>query len=359
MRARRRSGSMHGACGSRSGGTQAPCVTTGGGGGAGCALSGESRSAPATCLSAAGGSFRFRVAEVRGGWGGNGGGVIRGLVLGGSRCRAASPHGGQHRTGPNRLLGGCGGSPRPSPSPFPPPPGPVMADLILNVDFAPSERPGKKETGNRKHKSFLQRRRTLERRGVLKQKQLPVAQPPPGRGSRQKPGPRGRRDKKQEAATRKGPEKPTSIPPKPCPKVNGPPSIAQPGATSCPGSKGTGLSSKPKTTAWGTAKRNQKAPSFPPQPTKLVAIDCEMVGTGPGGRTSDLARCSIVGYQGDIMYDQYIRPTAPIVDYRTRWSGIRRQHMVNAIPFSKAQREVCSCLRFWVDAARGWGWGAP
>ncbi|XP_074897005.1 interferon-stimulated 20 kDa exonuclease-like 2 [Buteo buteo] len=219
-----------------------------------------------------------------------------------------------------------------------------MADLILNVDFAPSERPGKKETGNRKHKSFLQRRRTLERRGVLKQKQLPVAQPPPGRGSRQKPGPRGRRDKKQEAATRKGPEKPTSIQPKTCPKVNGPTSVAQPGVTSCPGSKGTGFSSKPKTTAWGTAKRNQKAPSFPPQPTKLVAIDCEMVGTGPGGRTSDLARCSIVGYQGDVMYDQYIRPTAPIVDYRTRWSGIRRQHMVNAIPFSKAQREILRIL---------------
>uniref|UniRef100_A0A8C0C022 Interferon stimulated exonuclease gene 20 like 2 n=1 Tax=Buteo japonicus TaxID=224669 RepID=A0A8C0C022_9AVES len=40
----------------------------------------------------------------------------------------------------------------------------------------------------------------------------------------------------------------------------------------------------------------------------------------------------------------YIRPTAPIVDYRTRWSGIRRQHMVNAIPFSKAQREILRIL---------------
>ncbi|NXS68256.1 I20L2 protein, partial [Pandion haliaetus] len=79
-------------------------------------------------------------------------------------------------------------------------------------------------------------------------------------------------------------------------------------------------------------------------PTKLVAIDCEMVGTGPGGRTSDLARCSIVGYQGDVMYDQYIRPAAPIVDYRTRWSGIRRQHMVNAVPFGKAQREILRIL---------------
>uniref|UniRef100_A0A8D0FLT6 Interferon stimulated exonuclease gene 20 like 2 n=1 Tax=Strix occidentalis caurina TaxID=311401 RepID=A0A8D0FLT6_STROC len=79
-------------------------------------------------------------------------------------------------------------------------------------------------------------------------------------------------------------------------------------------------------------------------PRKLVAIDCEMVGTGPGGRTSALARCSIVSYGGDVLYDQYVRPTAPIVDYRTRWSGIRRQHMANAVPFGKAQREILRIL---------------
>lgn len=71
-----------------------------------------------------------------------------------------------------------------------------------------------------------------------------------------------------------------------------------------------------------------------------MAIDCEMVGTGPGGCTSSLARCSIVGYEGDVLYDSYVRPTEPIVDYRTRWSGIRKKHMVNAVPFCKAQREV-------------------
>ncbi|NWR63674.1 I20L2 protein, partial [Bucorvus abyssinicus] len=79
-------------------------------------------------------------------------------------------------------------------------------------------------------------------------------------------------------------------------------------------------------------------------PTKLVAIDCEMVGTGPGGRTSALARCSIVSYDGDVIYDQYVRPAAPIVDYRTRWSGIRRQHMLNAVPFARAQREILRIL---------------
>uniref|UniRef100_A0A8C3KDQ4 Interferon stimulated exonuclease gene 20 like 2 n=1 Tax=Calidris pygmaea TaxID=425635 RepID=A0A8C3KDQ4_9CHAR len=44
------------------------------------------------------------------------------------------------------------------------------------------------------------------------------------------------------------------------------------------------------------------------------------------------------------MYDSYVRPAAPIVDYRTRWSGIRRHHMENAVPFLKAQREILRIL---------------
>ncbi|NWH41666.1 I20L2 protein, partial [Chloropsis hardwickii] len=82
----------------------------------------------------------------------------------------------------------------------------------------------------------------------------------------------------------------------------------------------------------------------PPAPAKLVAMDCEMVGTGPGGRTNALARCSIVTYEGDIVYDRYVRPEAPIVDYRTRWSGIRRHHMDKAVPFRRAQQQVLQIL---------------
>ncbi|XP_037688935.1 apoptosis-enhancing nuclease [Choloepus didactylus] len=80
-------------------------------------------------------------------------------------------------------------------------------------------------------------------------------------------------------------------------------------------------------------------------PSKCVAIDCEMVGTGPRGRVSELARCSVVSYHGDVLYDKYIRPEMPIVDYRTRWSGITRQHMRTAIPFQVAQKEILKLLK--------------
>lgn len=47
-------------------------------------------------------------------------------------------------------------------------------------------------------------------------------------------------------------------------------------------------------------------------PSKMVAIDCEMVGTGPKGHVSSLARCSIVNYNGDVLYDEYILPPATL-----------------------------------------------
>lgn len=81
------------------------------------------------------------------------------------------------------------------------------------------------------------------------------------------------------------------------------------------------------------------------KPGKCVAIDCEMVGTGPGGRTSELARCSVVNYRGDVVYDKYIKPQLPIRDYRTRWSGITKHHMTDAIPFKTAQKEILNILK--------------
>ncbi|XP_014799817.1 PREDICTED: apoptosis-enhancing nuclease [Calidris pugnax] len=81
------------------------------------------------------------------------------------------------------------------------------------------------------------------------------------------------------------------------------------------------------------------------RPGKYVAIDCEMVGTGPQGRQSELARCSVVNYDGDVIYDKYVQPELPIVDYRTRWSGITKRHMKNAIPFKAAQAEILKILK--------------
>ncbi|XP_075431305.1 apoptosis-enhancing nuclease isoform X2 [Ascaphus truei] len=101
----------------------------------------------------------------------------------------------------------------------------------------------------------------------------------------------------------------------------------------------------------GLSMPGSSASSRPPSPVawlkpgNCVAIDCEMVGTGPGGRISELARCSVVNYRGDVVYDKFIKPELPIADYRTQWSGITKKHMNNAISFKAAQKEIVNILK--------------
>lgn len=92
--------------------------------------------------------------------------------------------------------------------------------------------------------------------------------------------------------------------------------------------------------------RSSPCPSSCPGscPTSVVALDCEMVGTGPGGRRSEVARCSILDYHGNVLYNKYIRPCQPVTDFRTRWSGIRKHHLRNATPFTQAREEILGIL---------------
>lgn len=79
-------------------------------------------------------------------------------------------------------------------------------------------------------------------------------------------------------------------------------------------------------------------------PNKYLALDCEMVGAGPKGSISQLARCSVVSYEGDVVFDKFIKPPMPVTDYRTRWSGIRRSDLVNATPYAEARKEILKLI---------------
>lgn len=57
--------------------------------------------------------------------------------------------------------------------------------------------------------------------------------------------------------------------------------------------------------------------------TKTLAMDCEMVGTGPEGRDSVIARVSIVNAYSECIYDEYVKPKEKITDFRTEISGVR------------------------------------
>ncbi|KAK7751388.1 Adenylosuccinate synthase [Diatrype stigma] len=77
---------------------------------------------------------------------------------------------------------------------------------------------------------------------------------------------------------------------------------------------------------------------------RYVAIDCEMVGVGPEGRDSVLARVSLVDFHGRQVYDSLVRPREPVTDWRTAITGLTPRSMRAARAFEVVQREVADLL---------------
>ncbi|NXS43285.1 REXO4 exonuclease, partial [Balaeniceps rex] len=78
--------------------------------------------------------------------------------------------------------------------------------------------------------------------------------------------------------------------------------------------------------------------------TRAVAMDCEMVGVGPKGEDSIVARVSIVNQFGKCVYDKYVKPTEKVTDYRTAVSGIRPENINTGEDFKTVQKEVADIL---------------
>lgn len=80
-------------------------------------------------------------------------------------------------------------------------------------------------------------------------------------------------------------------------------------------------------------------------PTKALAMDCEMVGVGKDGAESVLARVSIVNQHGHCIYDKFVKPREKITDFRTHVSGVRPHNLRNAEDFLVVQKEVADLLK--------------
>ena len=61
--------------------------------------------------------------------------------------------------------------------------------------------------------------------------------------------------------------------------------------------------------------------------TRALAIDCEMVGVGPRGTESAVARVALVNEEGACVYHKFVKPKLPVTDYRTAVSGIRPEDL--------------------------------
>lgn len=82
--------------------------------------------------------------------------------------------------------------------------------------------------------------------------------------------------------------------------------------------------------------------------TRVIAIDCEMVGVGEDGRDSILARVSLVNQLNQCIYDKYVLPTETVTDYRTHVSGVRPEDLKKANgaeKFDVVQKEVSELIK--------------
>ncbi|XP_045900947.1 interferon-stimulated 20 kDa exonuclease-like 2 isoform X1 [Micropterus dolomieu] len=233
-----------------------------------------------------------------------------------------------------------------------------MSDITINLCSSDDTAQRRTPAGNRKRKNIWHRRKMqyLERKGYMEGKHNYNHRMEQYRHDQGPPRPNG--------AAAQRPSLPTSTHNKNIPH---PSSTA--GASHCSSKPSTSTHSMPSFTATVDRIGHQEKPKGPVNtestaatpsvssnckptakqtstgiPTKYLAIDCEMVGTGPKGSISQLARCSIVSYEGDVVYDKFINPAMPVTDYRTRWSGIRRSDLTNATPYAVARKEILKLL---------------
>ncbi|EIM92605.1 uncharacterized protein STEHIDRAFT_46712 [Stereum hirsutum FP-91666 SS1] len=100
-----------------------------------------------------------------------------------------------------------------------------------------------------------------------------------------------------------------------------------------------------------------------PSSDQILSLSCTVVGVGPGGSTSMLARVAITDFRGENIYERYVAPTLQVTDYRTGVTGITEEHLSRysifplrrpvidpcyagtAYKFSQVQRQVADIIR--------------
>lgn len=98
-----------------------------------------------------------------------------------------------------------------------------------------------------------------------------------------------------------------------------------------------------------TSKATSTVPYDRPMQKRDIyfALDCEMVGVGPEGLDSALARLSIINWDKELVLDTYVKVKEKVTDYRTFVSGIRQEHIESesAMTLKEVQKAASQILR--------------
>lgn len=93
---------------------------------------------------------------------------------------------------------------------------------------------------------------------------------------------------------------------------------------------------------WETVSEEEKS--------KYLALDCEMVGVGADGKTSRLARATVVNWDHEILLDTFVKVPEKVTDFRTWVSGVRPKDIrpgINsqAMDLNECRRKVGNLIK--------------
>lgn len=78
---------------------------------------------------------------------------------------------------------------------------------------------------------------------------------------------------------------------------------------------------------------------------QYVGLDCEMVGIGSSGKRSVLARACVVDFDGNKLYDSFVKPKSFVTDFRTKYSGVRKSDLRSG--YAVTIEEVIELLKYY------------
>lgn len=79
-----------------------------------------------------------------------------------------------------------------------------------------------------------------------------------------------------------------------------------------------------------------------PSHSQYIAMDCEMVTTTT--EASACARVVMIDWKGRTVLDMYVKPSDPVIDYKTYVSGITADDLEGAVSLEEAKEEVIELL---------------
>ncbi|CAM9672889.1 unnamed protein product, partial [Laminaria digitata] len=93
------------------------------------------------------------------------------------------------------------------------------------------------------------------------------------------------------------------------------------------------------------AKKGSQQVLTAAEEAQYVGLDCEMVGVGPAGCRSALARCCMVDWSGNVIYDKHVTPNERVTDFRTFVSGVKASHLKGNFRLRECQEEVAAVIK--------------